>query len=171
LLGREVLTEDHVILNSERHLRCAFTYEVEKNRVLHVLPCDLLNVRGHGSRKDHGLSIGHETLNSDDVLLEAHVKHFVALVENLILRTIDLKTIVLEKVDQSTWCRHNDMRSLTANFVHVVPSFFVSTSISEDITQLAKLSYLFSDLYGKLTSWLHNDAQKLVLVSTALLLK
>ena len=83
LLRSPILAEHDLVADRVGHLNGVFPHQVNHQRVLHVFCSDLLNVLGHGRRKDHRLCVRHVALNLHDVLLEAHVKHLVALVQDL----------------------------------------------------------------------------------------
>lgn len=73
LLGRVVLAEHDLVADGVWHLHLVLAYEVEHKWLVHVLASDLLNVGWHCGREDHRLGLGHEPLDADDLLLEAHV--------------------------------------------------------------------------------------------------
>ena len=79
---------------------------------------DLLNVLGHGRREDHRLRIRHVALNFHDVLLEAHVKHLVALVQNLELRAAYVKRVVIEQVDEAPRSRDDYLWPNSSDITH-----------------------------------------------------
>lgn len=47
LLCVEVLAEDDLVADRVWNLSCIFSNQVEHNRILHVLACDLLNILWH----------------------------------------------------------------------------------------------------------------------------
>ena len=110
-LGFAILAEDDLVADSVWHLGCVFANQINHEWVLHVLSCDLLDVLRDRGRKDHGLGLRHVALYFHYVMLEAHVEHFVAFVQNLKLRTVDVKSIVLKQVNKAPRRRHNYLRS------------------------------------------------------------
>lgn len=79
---------------------------------------DLLNVLGNGRRKNHRLRIRHVALNLHDVLLEAHVKHLVTLVQNLELRATYVKRVVIKQVDEATRSCDDDLWPNSSDIIH-----------------------------------------------------
>ena len=86
LFGREVFAQNNFIADCVWHLDSILTNQIQHHGIAHIPSGNLLNILWHSSRKYHGLCIWHKPLNADDVLMEAHVKHFVTLVQNLVLR-------------------------------------------------------------------------------------
>lgn len=118
LLGRVVLAHHDFVADRGRHLHFIFADEVEHQGAVHVLAGDLLNVGWHCSREDHGLGLWHKALDSDNFLLEAHVEHLVTLVEYLVLRAVDFKSVVLKQVDQAARRRYNHLRLHSPDLHH-----------------------------------------------------
>ena len=81
------------------------TYQIDEDGVLQSLFGKFLDESGNGCREDHAAGAFltcKELLNLYNVLLKAHVKHFVALIKDLILAVIHVETLILEQVNQST---------------------------------------------------------------------
>jgi hypothetical protein len=84
--------------------------------------------------EDHGLSFGHVVLQGLDVLVEAHIKHFVSLVEDLVVAVANIESEVLAQVNQSAWRCHEHLGLLLLNLKHYIfsklsKSYFVHLSV------------------------------------------
>lgn len=90
LLCMVVLAKDDFVTDRSWHLGLSLTNKVNHNWVFHVFSGYLLNVLRHSCRKNHSLGIWHEPLDTDDVLVETHVKHFVSFIKDLVLRAVDM---------------------------------------------------------------------------------
>jgi len=132
LLGCVVLAQDQLVADGVGHLLGILAHEVEQDRATHVVAGDVLDEGRHSRAENHSLRLWHEPLDAHDVLLEAHVEHFVTFVKDLVLRRLDIQAIVLKQVDETARRRHDDVRFFTTNFVHVVSGFLISTAICEN---------------------------------------
>ena len=68
-------------------------------RFLHELDTNLFDGLGHGGREEEGLAFfWHSADNGLDVLQEAHVEHFICLVQNQGFHLVQTKSLAFDKV-------------------------------------------------------------------------
>lgn len=104
-----ILNEDGLVYDSLGDLGGIITYQIDEDWVLQSLLGKFLDESGNGCREDHAAGAFlacEELLNFYNVLLKAHVKHFVALIKDLVLAVIHVETLILEQVNQPTRCAH-----------------------------------------------------------------
>jgi len=114
-----VLDEDGLVYDSLRDLGGVITDQIDEDGVLQSLFGKFLDESGNGCREDHAAGAFltcKELLNLYNVLLKAHVKHFVALIKDLILAVVHVETLILEQVNQPARSADQYIR---ANFLYV----------------------------------------------------
>ena len=79
------------VLDGVGNLGSVSANEVDKGGFLLFTGGNFLDVGGHGGTENHGLRIGHKSLQELDVLIETHVEHLVSLIENLIHHVADVE--------------------------------------------------------------------------------
>ena len=78
--------------------------------VVQIALGNALYLLAHGGREEQGVAVFRYTLEYRvNALLEAHVQHLVSLVEHHIMHVVQLGYTTLHQVDESSWCRHNDL--------------------------------------------------------------
>ena len=80
----------------------------------HVLVEDGFHLFRHGGREKHGVAafLGHVFEDVVDFLLEAHVEHFVGLVENHRLHVAEIHAVAANHIAQATRSGHDNLRLL-----------------------------------------------------------
>jgi len=101
-------------------------------------------------------------LDLNDVLLEAHVKHLVSLVQDLELAIIQSQFVILQKINQSAWGTHQHIRSHPLDVTHLLTARG-PTSVNKDRFQVSVPFYLCLYLRSKFSSWLQDDGLDLVI--------
>ena len=77
-----------------------------------------MDILRHSCRENHRLRIWHKPLDADDVLLETHVKHFVAFIQDLVLGAVYVETVVFKEVDQPAGSRYYNLRLDSSYVIH-----------------------------------------------------
>ena len=80
LFGLKVFAEYDLVADGVGHLNAILAHQVQHDRLPHVLLSNVLNILRHCCGENHGLGTWHELLNPHNVLVEAHVEHFVSFV-------------------------------------------------------------------------------------------
>lgn len=79
-----VVREDQFSFDGVRELSLIISDQIYHDWVLHLTLCDLLNISWNRGRKYHLLRLRLILLQIGNVSIEAHVEHFVSLVEDLV---------------------------------------------------------------------------------------
>ena len=93
-----VLDEDGLVNDSLGDLGGVITNQIDENGVLQSLFSKFLDKCRNGCREDHAASAFltcKELLNLYNVLFKPHVKHFVALIKDLVLAVIHIENLIL----------------------------------------------------------------------------
>ena len=118
-----VLNKDGLVYDSLWDLGGVITYQIDEDGVLQSLFGKFLDESGNGCREDHAAGAFltcKELLNLYNVLLKAHVKHFVALIKDLILAVIHVETLILEQVNQPARCAQQHIRAHLLYVTHLL---------------------------------------------------
>jgi hypothetical protein len=118
LLVAMILNNHASVLDSVRDLILICAHQINQQRVLKLLLSDFLNVGGNGGGEDHSLCVGHMLLQNFNVLIEAHVKHLVAFIKDLIPAATNIQVKVLAQVDEAAGCGNQNLRSFVPNVTH-----------------------------------------------------
>jgi hypothetical protein len=57
-------------------------------------------------------------LDLKDVLLETHVQHLVALVQDLIPHILKVQSFILKEINESPWCAYQNVRVSLFDLTH-----------------------------------------------------
>jgi len=102
-------------------------------------------------------------LDLNDILFKPHVEHLVTFVQNLELAVIKCEALILQKVNQSAWCAHEDVWAYLLDLTHL-NSARGPTTIYQNGFEVSELLDLSLDLRCQLTCRLQNDCLNAVML-------
>ncbi len=164
---------DGSVLDALRNLVGAFSDQVDQERLLHALGSQFFDELGDGGGENHGLHVAEVALNHIEVVLEAHVEHFVAFIENLVFNRAEVEVETLDQIDESAGRGDDDLGPVSADGCHygqgeaggnglTLLLAIWRAAIENDGFEASELVDLRFHLLGQLTGRLENHSLRLL---------
>ena len=116
-----------------------------------------LYLLAHGGREEQRVTLGgHAGKDFVDAIGEAHVEHFVGLVEHYILHAIELGHAALHQVDETTGCGYDDLHSFAQGAYLALDA---GTAVDSQHMQAVDVARVLLQVAGNLQAELARGAQ------------